>query len=129
MDRIEAARILHPDTTRAALAPYAYDPDRKMKVVEEACLVAASCLTNPAYNDERRMAVAQALMPLATRVQPDACEACRHDRSCVSRGCNIILTAVELLKGDVSKLDTVPQATDAPGQSTKKLHQGTTLVE
>lgn len=118
MNRIEAARILHPDTTRAALAPYAYDPSRKVKVVEEACLVAASCLTNPAYNDERRTAVAQALLPLATRVQPDACEGCGHDRSCATRGCNIILTAVELLGGDVSKLDTGSQATDLLEQST-----------
>lgn len=112
MDRIDAARILHPDTTRAALAPYAYDPSRKVKVVEEACLVAASCLTNPAYNDERRTAVAQALLPLATRVQPDTCQGCGHDRSCASRGCNIILTAVELLGGNVSNLDTVPQSTE-----------------
>lgn len=117
MDRIEAARILHPDTTRAALAPYAYDPSRKVKVVEEACLVAASFLTNPAYNDERRTAVAQALLPLATRVQPDR-QRCGHDRSCASRGCNIILTAVELLGGNVSNLDTSPQATDFLEQST-----------
>lgn len=121
MERIEAARILHPETTRAALAPYAYDPSRKIKVVEEACRVAASCLTNPAYNDERRTAVAQALLPLATRVQPDACEGCGHDRSCASRGCNIILTAVELLGGDVSNLDTSQQ-------SIEKHHQGRPLV-
>lgn len=114
MDRIDAARILHPDTTRAALAPYAYDPSRKVKVVEEACLVAASCLTNPAYNDERRTAVAQALLPLATRVQPDACQGCEHDRSCASRGCNIILTAVELLEGNVSNLDTGSQPMEVP---------------
>ena len=61
MERIEAARILHPDTTRAALAPYAYDPSRKVK----------------------------------------------------------ILTAVELLGGDVSKLDTGSQATDLLEQSTE----------
>lgn len=63
-------------------------------------------LTNPAYNDDRRASVAQALLHLATRVQPDACEGCGHDRSCASRGCNIILTAVELLGIDVSNLDT-----------------------
>lgn len=68
--------------------------------------------------DGRRAAVAQALLHLATRVQPDACDGCGHDRSCASRGCNIILTAVELLGGDVSNLDTVSQATDLLEQST-----------
>lgn len=68
--------------------------------------------------DERRAAVAQALLPLATRVQPDACDGCGHDRSCAIRGCNIILTAVELLAGKVSNLDTSPQATDLMEQST-----------
>lgn len=53
-------------------------------------------LTDPAYNDDRRASVAQALLHLATRVQPDACEGCGHDRSCASRGCNIILTASDL---------------------------------
>ena len=72
---------------------------------------------------------ARALLPLATRVQPDACEGCGHDRSCATRGCNIILTATELLGGVVSNLDTSPQATDLLAQSKEKLHQGTTLVE
>ena len=47
----------------------------------------------------------------------DACEGCGHDRSCATRGCNIILTAVELLGGDVSKLDTGSQATNLLAQS------------
>lgn len=68
--------------------------------------------------DERRAAVARALLPLATRVQPDACDGCGHDRSCAIRGCNIILTAVELLGGKVSNLDASPQATDLLEQST-----------
>lgn len=44
MTREEAAYILDPDTTREALAPYAYDPQRRVAVVEEACRLAADAL-------------------------------------------------------------------------------------
>lgn len=33
----DALRIIDPATTREALAPYAYDPERRVKVVEDAC--------------------------------------------------------------------------------------------
>ena len=112
MTRIEAARILHPDTTRAALAPYAYDPSRKIKVVEEACRVAASCLTDPAYNDERRASVAKTLRGLKVNTGSLACLGCGHEQNCSTKGCNIIRAAIDLLDvskdapEDVSKLDT-----------------------
>lgn len=41
MTKDEAARILDPDTTREALAAYAYDPEQRIRVVEEACRIAA----------------------------------------------------------------------------------------
>lgn len=44
MTREEAARILDPETTRKALLPYLYDPERRVKVVEEACRIAVSAL-------------------------------------------------------------------------------------
>ena len=44
MTHEEAAYILDPDTTREALRPYLYDPERRIKVVEEACRVAAAAL-------------------------------------------------------------------------------------
>lgn len=40
----EAIRILDPETTRDALLPYAYDPDRRIKVVTDACRIAAAAL-------------------------------------------------------------------------------------
>lgn len=44
MTREEVARILHPDTSREALRPYDYDPERRIHVVEEACRLAAEAL-------------------------------------------------------------------------------------
>lgn len=44
MTREEAAYILDPETTRTALAPYAYDPDRRLAVVREAHKVAVESL-------------------------------------------------------------------------------------
>lgn len=44
MTREEAAYILDPETTRTALAPYAYDPDRRLAVVKEAHKVAVEAL-------------------------------------------------------------------------------------
>lgn len=44
MTREEVARILHPDTSRDALRPYDYDPERRIHVVEEACRLAAEVL-------------------------------------------------------------------------------------
>ena len=44
MTREEASHILNPDTTREALAPYAYDPEQRIKIVEEACRVAVAAL-------------------------------------------------------------------------------------
>ena len=40
----EAAYILDQKTTREALRPYLYDPERRIKVVEEACRVAVAAL-------------------------------------------------------------------------------------
>ena len=40
----EAAYILDPETSREALRPYLYDPERRIKVVEEACRVAVAAL-------------------------------------------------------------------------------------
>lgn len=48
MTHEEAARILDPETTREALRPYLYDPERRIKVVEEACRVAAEVLRGKA---------------------------------------------------------------------------------
>lgn len=46
MTHEEAAYILDPETSREALRPYLYDPERRIKVVEEACRVAAEVLRN-----------------------------------------------------------------------------------
>lgn len=40
MTKEEAAQILDPDTTREALAAYAYDPEQRIRVVEEARRIA-----------------------------------------------------------------------------------------
>lgn len=40
MNKEEAERILDPATTREALAAYAYDPEQRIRVVEEACRIA-----------------------------------------------------------------------------------------
>ena len=44
MSKEQAANILDPETSREALRPYIYDPDRRLAVVEEACRVAAKVL-------------------------------------------------------------------------------------
>ena len=44
MTKEDAARILDPETTRNALSPYIYDPERRISVVEEACRIAAAAL-------------------------------------------------------------------------------------
>ena len=46
-----------------------------------------------------------------------ACFGCKRERQCATKGCFIIREALCLL--GVSKLDTVPQATDSLGQSTE----------
>ena len=40
----EAADILDPKTTREALRPYDYDPQRRLQVVNDACELAAKAL-------------------------------------------------------------------------------------
>lgn len=40
----EAALILDPESTNSALRPYAYDPKRRTKVVQDACKLAADVL-------------------------------------------------------------------------------------
>lgn len=40
----EAIKILDPETSRAALLPYAYDPERRLHVVNEACEIAVAAL-------------------------------------------------------------------------------------
>ena len=44
MTHEEAAYILDPETSREALRPYLYDPEHRIKVVEEACRVAVAAL-------------------------------------------------------------------------------------
>ena len=51
MTKEEAARILDPATTREALAAYAYDPEQRIRVVEEACRIAARVLRATDTND------------------------------------------------------------------------------
>ena len=40
----EAIQILDPETSREALLPYAYDPDRRLRVVNQACRIACAAL-------------------------------------------------------------------------------------
>nr|WP_325301923.1 hypothetical protein [uncultured Dysosmobacter sp.] len=47
MNNEEAARILDPETSREALAPYAHDGHLLLAVTEEACTVAAKVLLGP----------------------------------------------------------------------------------
>jgi hypothetical protein len=49
MTRLEAADILDPKTTSAALRPYAYDRKRRFAVVEDACALAAEELRNSCW--------------------------------------------------------------------------------
>lgn len=51
MTKEEAARILDPANTREALAAYAYDPEQRIRVVEEACRIAARVLRATDTND------------------------------------------------------------------------------
>lgn len=46
MTHEEAARILDPDTTREALNPYADSPVERMRLLDEACRIAADVLRN-----------------------------------------------------------------------------------
>ena len=48
MNNEEAARILDPETSREALAPYAHDCQLRLAVTEEACTVAAKVLRDTA---------------------------------------------------------------------------------
>lgn len=50
----EAVRILDPETTREALRPYAYDPERRIQIVEEACRVAVRALRDMKTADHFR---------------------------------------------------------------------------
>lgn len=61
MTHEEAARILDPETTREALRPYLYDPERRLKVVEEACRVAAKVLRGKADRIDREVWTAKLL--------------------------------------------------------------------
>ena len=47
MSNEDAARILDPETSREALAPYAHDCQLRLAVTEEACTVAAKVLRGP----------------------------------------------------------------------------------
>ena len=49
MSNEEAARILDPETSREALAPYAHDGHLLLAVTEEACTVAAKVLRQTAW--------------------------------------------------------------------------------
>lgn len=49
MSNEEAARILDPETSREALAPYAHDCQLRLAVTEEACTVAAKVLRQTAW--------------------------------------------------------------------------------
>lgn len=49
MSNEEAARILDPETSREALAPYAHDCQLRLAVTEEACTVAAKVLRDTAW--------------------------------------------------------------------------------
>ena len=40
----EAIKILDPETTREALSAYCYDPEERIRVVEEACEIACAAL-------------------------------------------------------------------------------------
>ena len=53
----ETIKILDPETSRAALLPYAYDPERRLHVVNDACAVAVASLRTqqaPAKLDRSR---------------------------------------------------------------------------
>lgn len=47
MSNEDAARILDPETSQEALAPYAHDCQLRLAVTEEACTVAAKVLRGP----------------------------------------------------------------------------------
>ena len=42
----EAADILDPETSKDALSPYDYDPQRRLQVINDACQMAAEVLRN-----------------------------------------------------------------------------------
>ena len=71
MTHEEAARILDPETSREALRPYLYDPERRIKVVEEACRVAAEVLRNRQTGEPSRRSKNHSLPPNEPLTQAD----------------------------------------------------------
>lgn len=53
MTKEEAIQILDPETGRAALLPYAYDPEYRLKRVTEACMVAVEALKESQSGEKR----------------------------------------------------------------------------
>ena len=114
----EAVRILDPETTREALRPYAYDPERRIQIVEEACRVAVRALrdmkTADHFRDLKKMVdqVIADLRRLSVETGPLACFGCGREHNCGVHGCRILRDAAALIQMQEMRINELRGHTD-----------------